>query len=470
MSLKGILIKTTEELYTSAARHNMKSRFVYKKILQALNTHTDSIDSLEDIEKIKNIGKKTMERFREVLEKEKGGGDVMANLPAAMDKLTVNIENTSPANAVFEGSSRAKYIPGFRTGGYAILKVLNREDGLSKHQICLRGNKYSNTEFDLDARNSAWSSIKTIIKKGLVMREGKPSKYYLTETGKGMCGELFKEESIVEVDGEIQRFLVVDSREVKSKKDRGFFQREFEKREIEVDIRNLEVGDFLWIRRDGYVERLYNYIVERKRGSDFCSSIADGRFQEQKKRLKECGIDNILYIVEGLKGIHLQKLGANFVLSSLTQTKLEGFIVIETEDMSETVEIVAFLDNLIKEEENQTSLSSTSGDFEEEKPLNIHHNSNENGILKLSYESFADKGTKNKNVKVKDIFYRSLLSIRGVSHKVAEAISEKYSSFGRFYGLSKDVNFLEDLALTDVKGKKLGTKLAQKLYSYLFEG
>jgi ERCC4-type nuclease len=40
-------------------------------------------------------------------------------------------------------------------------------------------------------------------------------------------------------------------------------------------------------------------IVERKTINDLASSIVDGRYEEQKGRLKGCGVFNCVYLVEG---------------------------------------------------------------------------------------------------------------------------------------------------------------------------
>lgn len=40
-------------------------------------------------------------------------------------------------------------------------------------------------------------------------------------------------------------------------------------------------------------------VVERKTVNDLASSIVDGRYEEQKHRLKGCGVKNCVYLVEG---------------------------------------------------------------------------------------------------------------------------------------------------------------------------
>ena len=65
---------------------------------------------------------------------------------------------------------------------------------------------------------------------------------------------------------------------------------------------------------NSFVKPLYNHshqktrelvlpvIVERKRMDDLASSIKDGRFREQKFRLKKCGLSHPVYLVEEHRG------------------------------------------------------------------------------------------------------------------------------------------------------------------------
>lgn len=46
-------------------------------------------------------------------------------------------------------------------------------------------------------------------------------------------------------------------------------------------------------------ERLLDFILERKKIPDLASSMEDGRYLEQKFRLKKSGIKHIIYLVEG---------------------------------------------------------------------------------------------------------------------------------------------------------------------------
>ncbi len=58
---------------------------------------------------------------------------------------------------------------------------------------------------------------------------------------------------------------------------------------------NLTLGDFMWV----YKNKVLNFIMERKKADDLASSIIDGRYKDQKYRLKNCGISNVYYVYEG---------------------------------------------------------------------------------------------------------------------------------------------------------------------------
>lgn len=101
--------------------------------------------------------------------------------------------------------------------------------------------------------------------------------------------------------------LLIDTREVKTKKDRSYLYQQLLSNKVVCEKRALPLGDVLWIYREFDVsggkkkpkEYVMNYIMERKRADDLASSIMDGRYIEQKHRLLSCGITNVVYIVEG---------------------------------------------------------------------------------------------------------------------------------------------------------------------------
>lgn len=71
--------------------------------------------------------------------------------------------------------------------------------------------------------------------------------------------------------------------------------------DLKHEYRSLKVGDYAWIARHKMYkeqELVLPIIVERKRMDDLAASIKDGRFHEQKFRLRKCGLKNVLYLIE----------------------------------------------------------------------------------------------------------------------------------------------------------------------------
>ena len=70
---------------------------------------------------------------------------------------------------------------------------------------------------------------------------------------------------------------------------------------VKYETRKLSIGDFVWIARSknpGGIELVLPFIVERKRMDDLRSSMIDGRYGEQKQRIKNSGFPNKIYLVE----------------------------------------------------------------------------------------------------------------------------------------------------------------------------
>ena len=117
--------------------------------------------------------------------------------------------------------------------------------------------------------------------------------------------------------GEFEVILIVDNMEVaggnqggkKSRKELTI--KELKANGVQFETRHLTIGDFAWIAKEKVAldpsrlrqrtprELILPYIVERKRMDDLKQSIIDGRYKEQKLRLAQCGLRNIIYLVEG---------------------------------------------------------------------------------------------------------------------------------------------------------------------------
>lgn len=99
-------------------------------------------------------------------------------------------------------------------------------------------------------------------------------------------------DAIIFEPGTYDIILLIDVREVKNKRDEDALRKELSEKGINVEVKNLNLGDMLWIARSRSPhlraderECVLDYVVERKRLDDLCGSIRDGRYDEQKVSL-----------------------------------------------------------------------------------------------------------------------------------------------------------------------------------------
>ncbi|KAJ0056035.1 hypothetical protein NL108_018111 [Boleophthalmus pectinirostris] len=126
--------------------------------------------------------------------------------------------------------------------------------------------------------------------------------------------------------------------------------KELQRNGVNFDVRKLNVGDFLWVAREkkepvpGQLrapcgrELVLDYIVERKRIDDLCGSIIDGRFREQKFRLKRCGLRRPVYLVEecGAAAAHLSLPESTLQQAIVNTQVVDGFFVKRVQDVRES--------------------------------------------------------------------------------------------------------------------------------------
>ena len=107
----------------------------------------------------------------------------------------------------------------------------------------------------------------------------------------------------------------------------------------------MALGDFAWC----FGNQVLNYIVERKKADDLASSILDGRYKEQKFRLKNSGIDNIFYLFEGHPSTTCPKTKKELDNALLKTSVQDGFKVVRTNAPNESVKFLAEVHRLIME-------------------------------------------------------------------------------------------------------------------------
>ncbi|KAF6776804.1 hypothetical protein AHF37_05045 [Paragonimus kellicotti] len=118
---------------------------------------------------------------------------------------------------------------------------------------------------------------------------------------------------------------------------------------VDCESRALPVGDFLWIGRwttvsGDQMEAVLDYIVERKRADDLAASIFDGRFQEQKYRMKRTLLAHPICLIEECASMRNQRLPFETLLQAVANCQIiDGFQVMVTRCPEDTVDLLAAL-------------------------------------------------------------------------------------------------------------------------------
>ncbi|ELK24326.1 Crossover junction endonuclease MUS81 [Myotis davidii] len=235
--------------------------------------------------------------------------------------------------------------------------------------------------------------------------------------------------------GEYRVLLCVDVGEAKGAGHRPELLRQLQRLHVTHMVRKLHVGDFVWVAQETRPrdpsrpgELVLDHIVERKRLDDLCSSIIDGRFREQKFRLKRCGLGRRVYLVEEHGSVHNLSLPESTLLQAVTNTQvIDGFFVKRTADIKESAAYLALLTRGLERLYQGYTLRSrpwgTSGDPESgsgpsPNPL----------CSLLTFNDFNAGAIKNKAQSVREVFARQLMQVRGVSGEKAAALVDRYST------------------------------------------
>jgi crossover junction endonuclease MUS81 len=193
----------------------------------------------------------------------------------------------------------------------------------------------------------------------------------------------------------------------------------------------MDVGDIL-IEHNGVIT-----IFERKTIADLKSSIKDGRYEEQKLRLKATGV-YIVYIIEG-------KPDSKMVTTSLISLVMrDHFGVIRSDNLVDTINII---ETLIRRADDYYPIHTVTP----------------------TYESVIKVGKK-ENMTPSVCFTAQLMQIPGISDTLAKPVSEHFGTMSNMvkmlYPLSHDEQ-LFILAELRTAERRIGNCAAENILLYL---
>lgn len=619
-NLKEKYIEWLQELVDGLSPKQEQLKIAYEKAKRNLQSAEGSFYYPIDLKKVKGIGNTIIKRLDAKLQDYcKIHGIPPVKTPSltqttstrppkrtttALRSIVNSCEsdkNKAPEETGAKKRKTKKYIPKRRSGGYAILLSLLELNaisrGVSKEQIIELAGKYSEhcmtPNFSTKEFHGAWSSITALKKHFLVLEEGRPKRYSLTEEGVQLTkslkladgisfpkesdepdeyyairnesseftanltdlrGEYGKEEEASDINntsamlditfqdlstpqrlqgnifrnerlrtqtcsyelkeisgnqtisdatlkakstttrrryngisyelwrnGDFEVFPIIDHREIKSQSDRDFFSRAFERKGMKSEIKQLALGDIIWVAKNKNtgLQCVLNTIVERKRLDDLALSIRDNRFMEQKNRLEKSGCDHKYYLIEETMSGNIGNMNEALKTALWLILVYYKFCMIRTCNSDETVEkihalhtvishhysqkylIVIFPSDLKSQDDYKKVLLQFRREFERKGGIECCHN----------FECFQELMGKGDLKTVGELTIHVLMLVKGISLEKAVAIQEIYPTLNKILmaystcSSEEEAKLLMFNVLGDAPGAKKITKgLSEKIY------
>ncbi|KKY22860.1 putative dna repair protein [Phaeomoniella chlamydospora] len=285
--------------------------------------------------------------------------------------------------------------------------------------------------------------------------------------------------------------LVIDNREIRSTHDRDYISEELAKRDIKAITRSLPVGDALWVAKlkelspelltsgdegVGKDEILLDHIVERKRLDDLIGSIKDGRFHEQKFRLRRSGVKNVTYLVENITiSDERQMKYGEAVASAIASTQVvNGFFIKRTEKLDDTIRYLARMTKLLQDQYEKEDLYII--------PAKALHPQTYLGMLDklrrdqpkkkhyVTFASFNSLSSKSADLTLRDVYLKMLMCCRGVTGEKAIEIQKRWKTPRKFVEAfeatedrRKKDTMVSDQLQTLVPRKKVAKQLSTRI-------
>jgi len=243
---------------------------------------------------------------------------------------------------------------------------------------------------------------------------------------------------------------------------------------IHVESRKLQLGDFLWIAKEkGGIGRelVLDTIIERKRIDDLAGSIVDGRFREQKFRLKNCSLKNPIYLVEKYGSTEHLPVPEATLRQAITNTQvIDRFFVKETSDIYDSANYLTLLTSQLNSLYKNKTLHGLPMDqvakLKEGKPhAEVLQDADQ---YLISYEEFSTQTQKNKILTVSEMFAKLLMQVKGITAEKALAITDKYPTptclLKSYGGCSGDEDKLLSNIVFGGSKRKVGDALSKQVH------
>lgn len=278
--------------------------------------------------------------------------------------------------------------------------------------------------------------------------------------------------------------LLLDNREIQAKKNRDYIAEELVKLDVDVEKRALPLGDVLWIAKlkpayaaafraqnvndddEGSDEIVLEHIIERKRLDDLISSLKDGRFHEQKFRLKRSGMRNIIYLIETITlAAERQEFWQQSIESALAQMQVvDDIFVKQTAKTDESIKYLARMHESLQrsyEKKELHVLPSMSLDIAtHHKTLKAMREKSTDSHC-VTFSAFCSLCDKSDSLTLRDLYLKMLMCMRGVTGDKAVEIQKIWSTPNEFvhaYKALGDNQPAKNRMVSDKLGKEITRK------------
>ncbi|GAB1606528.1 hypothetical protein Ahia01_000935400 [Argonauta hians] len=203
-------------------------------------------------------------------------------------------------------------------------------------------------------------------------------------------------------------------------------------------LRKLNAGDFIWIARSKNCEKpmelVLNYIVERKRMDDLSGSIVDGRFREQKFRLKQSGLSHPIYLIEDYGSVKHFSVSEDKLIQAITNTQvIDGFFVKRTGNTKESVAYLTILTRYLQSYYLKKTLYGSNEVVKIHPGGDTFNNLDAESEILCNFEDFNNSVVKSKVLTVREMFAKQLIHLPNMSGPKAFAITEKWPTPASLY-------------------------------------
>ena len=237
--------------------------------------------------------------------------------------------------------------------------------------------------------------------------------------------------------------------------------KQLKERNVIFETSRLDIGDIILNRKvekehdvvqsiyDREVEsesefRIEKLVIERKTIEDLAASIKDGRYREQKERMK-CSGNEIMYIFEGPIKERVNGIPRNTLMKAILNCIYrDKFYTLRTENLTETADALIMLESICAQNASNSKCAKQNNRY---TPIHIE---------------------KKKNMTNEMVYLLQLSCIPGISIEIAKKISTIWPDMSTLYESHKNEENLKKRKRLTTCIDGIGSVLSERIYISLF--